>query len=175
MTGVGFGGGMLLMGWGCAQRSAAQPWQVLTDPEARLLEAMTEQIIPADQDPGAKNAGCIHFIDRQLAGFYNTHVDTYRRGLIGVDQSSQLSYGKTFLACAWDEQTEVMKDLESGKAQGAIWQEISSRQFFNLVRDHTMQAFYGSPRHGGNKHYISYRMMGLDYPQIVGQNRYRDI
>ena len=35
-----------------------------------------------------------------------------------------------------------------------------------------MQGFYGSPRHGGNKDYASYRMLGLDYPNIIGQNRY---
>jgi gluconate 2-dehydrogenase gamma chain len=31
--------------------------------------------------------------------------------------------------------------------------------------------FYGSPRHGGNKDYISYRMLGLDYPLIIGRNK----
>ena len=35
-----------------------------------------------------------------------------------------------------------------------------------------MQGFYGSPRHGGNKDYVSYRMLGLEYPDIIGQNRY---
>jgi len=34
-----------------------------------------------------------------------------------------------------------------------------------------MQGFYGNPRHGGNRDYASYRMLGLDYPQLVGQDR----
>jgi len=36
-----------------------------------------------------------------------------------------------------------------------------------------MQGFYGSPRHGGNKNNVSYKMMRLDYPVIIGQNRYK--
>ena len=68
-----------------------------------------------------------------------------------------------------------MKSMEEGTAEGTIWQDVSSRDFFRLVRDHTMQGFYGSPRHGGNRDYVSYKMLGLDYPQIVGRNRYRDV
>ena len=37
-------------------------------------------------------------------------------------------------------------------------------KFFELVRDHSMQAYYGSPIHGGNRNKISYKMMKLDYP-----------
>jgi gluconate 2-dehydrogenase gamma chain len=40
------------------------------------------------------------------------------------------------------------------------------------VLDHTRQGFYGSPRHGGNRDYASYRMLGLAYPNLIGQNRY---
>jgi gluconate 2-dehydrogenase gamma chain len=36
-----------------------------------------------------------------------------------------------------------------------------------------MQGFYGSPRHGGNRDYLSYRMLGIDYPQVIGRNRPR--
>jgi gluconate 2-dehydrogenase gamma chain len=41
-----------------------------------------------------------------------------------------------------------------------------------LAVDRTMQGFYGAPRHGGNKDYASFKMMKLDYPLLVGQNRY---
>ena len=36
----------------------------------------------------------------------------------------------------------------------------------------TMQVFYGAPRHGGNKNFMSYKMLGLDMPVVTGQNRY---
>jgi gluconate 2-dehydrogenase gamma chain len=42
-----------------------------------------------------------------------------------------------------------------------------------MLRNHVMQAYYGSPRHGGNPGYASYKMLGIDYPPLIGQNRYR--
>ncbi len=157
--------------WACGGKPGR--WRVLSDPEALLVDALAEQIIPRDQDPGARDAGVLNFIDKQLAGHHRKCQPDYHAGLIGVDESSQALFGRPFLGLKWDEQTQVLKVLESGKAPGKTWQSRSSADFFAMVRDHTMQGFYGSPRHGGNRGYVSYRMLGLDYPPIVGQNRYR--
>jgi gluconate 2-dehydrogenase gamma chain len=37
------------------------------------------------------------------------------------------------------------------------------------VCDHCMQGYYGSPRHGGNRDFASWKMLGLPYPQVVGR------
>jgi gluconate 2-dehydrogenase gamma chain len=58
--------------------------------------------------------------------------------------------------------------------EGKLWEKGLDRQFFRLIHDHAMQGFYGSPRHGGNKNNVSYKMMRLDYPVIIGQNRYNN-
>jgi gluconate 2-dehydrogenase gamma chain len=39
-----------------------------TDHEWRTVEAATARIIPTDHHPGAREAGCVRFIDRMLAG-----------------------------------------------------------------------------------------------------------
>jgi Zn-dependent alcohol dehydrogenase len=39
------------------------PWRFFTEAEARLVDAIAEQIVPADRDPGAIQAGATHFID----------------------------------------------------------------------------------------------------------------
>ena len=152
---------------------AASRWRFLTPAEAELVDALCEQIIPGDEDPGAHEAGVVNFIDKQLAGFYRKHQAEYRRGLAGVDESSQSLFGKRFIELEWTQQTQVMQALEAGKALGETWKQQSARSFFSLIRNHTMQGFYGSPRHGGNRNYVSYKMLDLDYPQIIGQNRYR--
>ena len=36
-----------------------------------------------------------------------------------------------------------------------------SSPFFQMVVDHTMQGFYGSPEHGGNKDEASWKMLGI--------------
>jgi gluconate 2-dehydrogenase gamma chain len=152
---------------------ASLQWRFFTDTEARLVGAIVEQIIPTDQDPGARDAGVVNYIDKQLAGFFRNHAETYRQCLIGVQQTSQALFKNDFETLAWDDQTAVLKALESGQVKEDAWKNQSSRNFFEMVRQHTMQGFYGSPRHGGNKGFASFKMIGLDVPPIVGQNRYR--
>ena len=146
-------------------------WRFFTQEEALLVDAVAEQIIPADQDPGAHDTGVVHFIDRQLVGHYEPYQAIYRQGLVGLQETSRARFGQPFLKLSWEQQTEVLRALESGTAAGETWQTQSSREFFRLIRDHSMQGFYGSPRHGGNRNYASYRMLGLDYPQIIGRQR----
>ena len=153
-------------------RAPEGPWRVLTPEEARLVEAVSEQIIPADRDPGAKEAGVVHFIDRQLDGPYRRFAEKYRKGLACLAQTSQAMFGKPFEALSWPDQTRLLQALEANKAPKGLWEKPSASEFFSLLRDHTMQGFYGSPRHGGNRNYASYKMMGLEYPRIIGQNRY---
>jgi gluconate 2-dehydrogenase gamma chain len=148
-------------------------WRFFTDIEAVLVDAISEQIIPADEDPGAHDAGVVRFIDWQLASTYRRYQADYREGLRGVDQASLSEFVKIFHELDWDQQTRLLRKLESDQAQGEIWKRRSASGFFRLVRNHAMQGFYGSPRHGGNRNYASYKMLGLDYPQYIGQNRYR--
>lgn len=163
-------GGMILTP---ACTSSGGRWRFLSDAEAVVVEAIAEQIIPADQDPGAKDAGVVSYIDRQLASVFDEHQQAYRRGVAGVQQISNIMFRGDFESLPWARQTEVLRALERGEAPGSIWQTESARSFFELVRDHTMQGFYGSPRHGGNRGLVSFRMIGMDYPRIVGQNRYK--
>jgi len=148
------------------------PWLVLTPAEASLVDAVSEQIIPADRDPGAKEAGVVHFIDRQLDGHYKRFADKYHKGLACIVQTAKAMFGKPFEELSWPDQTRLLQAMESGKVPKDIWSDPSSRDFFGMLRDHTMQGFYGSPRHGGNKNYASYKMLGLEYPRVIGQNRY---
>ena len=166
---AGVGGAFLLP----ARGADLAAWRFLTAEEARLVDAISEQIIPADQDPGARDAGVVNFIDKQLAGRLRRHQQTYRDGLAGVDETGRAMFGRGFVALTAEQQIEVLKAVESGKASGAVWRRQSSSSFFRLIRDHTMAGFYGGPQHGGNRGYASYKMLGLDYPQIIGQNRYR--
>lgn len=168
IAGAGVGSAMLVPA--CAQKPGA--WRFFTDAEALVVEAITEQIIPADDVPGAKEANVINFIDKQLASVFAKHQEVYRLGIAGVQQTSNLMHGGNFETRSWEQQTEILKTLEAGEAQGETWQSMSPQKFFELIRDHAMQGFYGSPRHGGNRRFASFKMLGLDYPRIVGQNRY---
>lgn len=46
----------------------------LLEPEIRFLEAAVEHLIPTDElGPGARDAGVVVYIDRQLAGTWGVH------------------------------------------------------------------------------------------------------
>src|SRR5512140_1592115 len=72
------------------------PWRFFSLAEARTLEAVCEQIVPADTDPGALQAGVAHYIDRQLMGFLRQHRDLYRQGLAALDETSRARHGTDF-------------------------------------------------------------------------------
>jgi gluconate 2-dehydrogenase gamma chain len=154
-------------------RSVPSRYHFFTDGEAALLIEICEQIIPGDDAPGATQTGAIRYIDRQLVGVFRRHQQTYRRGLESIRQTCLRKYGSTFESLPVNAKIEVLRTIEAGQAPEDLWGKPSPSAFFNLVLAHTMQSFYGSPRHGGNRDYASYRMLGLDYPAVVGRNRPR--
>ncbi len=168
-TAVGVGGAALVGHLGPAP---AGKWRFFDDAQARLVEAVSEQIIPADRDPGAKEAGVVNYIDRVLAGPHQRYQEKYRHGLASLQKTSLTQFSKEFEQLAWGDQTKLLQSMESGKVSKELWTGPSASEFFNLLRDHTMQGFYGSPRHGGNRNYVSFKMLGIEYPRVMGQNRY---
>jgi gluconate 2-dehydrogenase gamma chain len=146
---------------------------VFTVEEAECLIALCEQLIPADQDAGATDAGVILFIDRQTHLRFPKDLPTYQKGIAALQATCTEQYGMSFEKLEQATQIETMKRLEQGRLPEAHWEGVSQQSFFNLVLNRTMQGFYGPPRHGGNKDYVSYRMLKLDFPLLVGQNRYR--
>ena len=121
---------------------AAAPLGVLTAEEARIVEALCAQIVPADGDaPGAKEAGVLYYIDRQLAGPLERFAPRYKAGLGAFRHLLELPF---------EAQREALKELK-GEPAG----------FFSLVVEHVMQGYYGDPAHGGNRDEASWKMMGI--------------
>lgn len=147
-------------------------WRFFTEAEAKTVIAFAEQIIPADKDPGATDANIINFIDKQLVGPYTRFQEMYRKGIPAIENSAQKLFQKAFYDLDFEVQTEFMIKMEKGELPEELWKETGQTNFFRLMLDHIMQGFYGSPRHGGNVNYVSYKMMKLDYPHVMGQNRY---
>lgn len=146
---------------GCRTGSIRGNWESLTDAEARTLAALCDQIIPADDFPGATQAGVLTYIDRQLARHYRRHQDAYRDGLSAADSLSRKRLGCSLAEASSGQQFEIATALEK-----------QSPSFFDLVRRHTLEGFYGSPRHGGNRDAVSWRMLGLAEPPVLGRAQY---
>lgn len=166
---LGVGGTALLTRWG---HEGGRPYLTFGADEAADLIAICERIVPRDDTPGATDLGVIHYIDRNLQGALSPHRSTYHRGLAQLQRWCVQEYGMAFAQLSPTEQDALLSQLEHREADPEIWRDPAADTFFALVISHTMQGFYGSPRHGGNRAYGSYRILGLDYPQIIGQNRY---
>ncbi|MFZ1976520.1 MAG: gluconate 2-dehydrogenase subunit 3 family protein [Bacteroidota bacterium] len=142
-----------------------------TGDEIKLAETIADQIIPADNWPGGRDAGVANFIDIQLTGPYRRFQQDYRKGFAGLEMSCANKFHRSFKDLSQETQMIVLQDMESDRLDGEVWKTGFAEYFFELLRSHCLQGYYGSPRHGGNKNYISYKMIGLDEPQIIGENR----
>ncbi|MEL7585323.1 MAG: gluconate 2-dehydrogenase subunit 3 family protein [Prolixibacteraceae bacterium] len=170
---LGLAYGSILLAPGCSISSGTH-YRVFTKPEAGCLIALCEQIIPADHDPGATDAGVINFIDKQTYLRFPDDLKIYRQGIDSLQAFCHAKYGKLFEELEGTTQEGILKEMERNKLPEEYWPEVKQSAFFSLVINRTMQGFYGPPRHGGNKDYVSYRMMKLDYPLLIGQNRYKN-
>ena len=168
------GFGSLLLMPSCLKQTS--PYRFFTPEEATCVIALSEQIIPEDEyGGGATEAGVIHYIDRQLVAVFDYDQVVYQQGLAALQESCLDMYGKRFESLDRETRINTMQMMETGEMPEECWGELEPGRFFSLVISHTMQGFYGAPRHGGNKNYMSYKMMGLDYPLVVGRNHYKNL
>lgn len=152
------------------------PYGFFTPEEAACVIALCEQIIPEDEHGGgATAAGVIHYIDQQLRAVFHYDQVMYQQGVAAIQASSLELHGKRFENLDFDTQHGFLLKLESGELPEEHWGDLDQRRFFSRVISHTMQGFYGAPRHGGNRNYMSYQMMGLDFPLVVGRNHYKHL
>lgn len=125
------------------------------DPHQRAtLEAATERIIPADRDPGAKQAGVIDYIEKTLSGYEAEHAPLYASGVQNLDRLAREKFAsERFVSLRPGQQDEILADLEKQRSA-----------FFSVLIEHTMQGFYGDPRHGGNRDRVGWKVIGFPGP-----------
>jgi len=168
----------------------------LTLQEARTIGAVFDRMIPADAlSIGASEAGCVEFLDSQLAGdfgkgtstyrggpfeqgtaqqgpqFRQTPAQRYRMGLIGLDAYAAKQHGKPFVDLNAGQQDGVIADLEAGKV--AI-EGTDSKAFFELMLKNAREGFFSDPMYGGNKGMAGWKMLGFpgaryDYRDQIGK------
>jgi gluconate 2-dehydrogenase gamma chain len=142
---------------GC-RTAAPAAWRYLTPEDARTVDAICEQLIPRDQDPGAHDAGVVNYIDTQLATRFRRYRKAYREGIAAVDTASRTKFQTPFTGLTPEQQIEILQHIEE-----------NAKPFFDLILTHTRQGFYGDPRHGGNRNRASWKMVGLAFPQVRGR------
>jgi gluconate 2-dehydrogenase gamma chain len=118
------------------------------------IEAATGRIIPKDRNPGAIEAGVIDYIENTLGGYDAEYLSLYIDGIRELDSLAREKFGaQGFSSLEPAKQDEVLAYLEENESP-----------FFAHLLEHTMQGFYGDPRHGGNRDRVSWKMIGFPGP-----------
>lgn len=126
----------------------------------RLVSRLADMIIPADETPGALEAGVPEFIDFMVAnrvpvsdrGDIRSTQDAIERGSLEqtkfvdglgwIDARSFSEFGHEFVACSPEQQTELLEEL-AYKDKFKPTTE-AGQEFFRLIRDYTVVGYYTS-------------------------------
>lgn len=134
--------------------------------DAATIAAFTERLMPSAPDkPGARDADVLNYIDLALAGAYAEMQDFYRRGLASLDAHCRGAYKESFIHLTPEKQDEVITALEAGNATGFSWP--SAREFFSILRTHTMEGMFADPLYGGNRNFAGWRLVGFPGAQAI--------
>jgi gluconate 2-dehydrogenase gamma chain len=159
-----------------------------TAAERAFVAAAIEQLIPdGDDGLGARSAGVVFFIDRQLAGPFGradtwymrapfehgtkqqgyqsklTPAGLYRTAIRDVDAHCKRAYGgKTFAELADAEQNKLLHSLEKGELKLA---EADAKDFFAMLWQNTQEGFLADPMYGGNRNFAGWRLIGFPGPR----------
>lgn len=141
-------------------------YENLSADEAELLEAIADQLIPADNlGPGALAAGAVVYIDRALGGALSDSREAYRGGLAAFERYCRASRGAPFRELSHVDQVSALIDVETGAATGARTGFAgSSGAFFGMVRSHVLQGTFGDPYYGGNRDFVGWDL--IKYPGV---------
>ena len=127
-------------------------FRYLTAADAHEIEALVAQIIPSDATPGAREAGCIHFIDRALETFDHEQRELYRDGLAAAQKKRVELFP----------QSRTLAGLEGSQAIELL-KAIEQTEFFKLLRTHTIMGFLAAPEWGGNQGMVGWAHIGLEH------------
>jgi gluconate 2-dehydrogenase gamma chain len=136
---------------GVAQSGAPGKLEFFSAEQAAAVEAVTAQIIPSDETPGAREARTVHFIDRALATFERDKQAAYAEGLLDLEAKARDVSGGSgkFSSLTSAQQIQALTAIEK-------------TPFFALVRMHTVVGFFANPEYGGNESKIGWKLMGFE-------------
>lgn len=138
-----------------AKAGTPPEFDVLTPEQAVEIDAITAQIIPTDDMPGAHEAGVVYFIDRALQTFASNQKDAVAGGLAQVQaKTKELFPGiERFSAASSNQRIAVLKAIENTPA-------------FGLFRFATVVGFFCDPSRGGNRGEVGWKLIGFDSSHV---------
>ena len=149
-----------------AKATPPPKFEFFTAEEATEIEAIAARIIPTDDTPGAREAGVVYFIDRGLTTFWADNQETYREGLPGLQArvSEMFPSVSKFSGLAAEQQDAVLHSFDENiDAPRRAFRALPGAQnFFETLRQHTINGFLIDPDFGGNHDGVGWRVIGRE-------------
>ena len=130
--------------------------QTFTDAEFAIVSALTERILPRDEDPGAIDANVPVYIDRMLQSpdLHQMRED-FVGGIAAIDKRARARFQKGFAEAAPAEQDELVSMFKDSAP------DSGEAKFYELLITLTLEGFLGDPSYGGNKDYVGWALVGF--------------
>jgi gluconate 2-dehydrogenase gamma chain len=137
--------------------------RVLGPREWKTLDAVVARILPSDDGPGAREAGVVGFIDRQLASgplapLAPVVVELARR----IELHARKAHGRSY-----DELSAAEQDAIVGKLSRAeLSTSLPERQLYEALHGLTLEGFLSDPNHGGNVDQVGWKFVDFAEPTL---------
>ena len=160
---------------------------VLSEAERRTLGALYDRLLPADEyGPSATEAGCLEFIDSQLAGHYGagkalylegpirpeselqlmgtaqflaSPLERYRSGLAALEAYAQRVDGQHLADLPAERIDALLGEMEAGRLD--LGPAINSKGLFELLLQNVREGYLADPMYGGNRNMAGWKMIGF--------------
>jgi hypothetical protein len=136
---------LLAVGRAVHKRVRAGTLRALDPHQNETVATIAELIIPKTDTPGAREAGVPAFIDVMFAEWGDDDQrKVFTAGLANVDERSRALFGKDFIACSPELQTQILTDLDAELARLRDTKADTSRNFFQGMKWLTLTGYYTS-------------------------------
>ena len=131
----------------------------MTELQLQTFRAVLDCVIPADEFPGAWEAGVGNYLERQFAGDLAHQLELYCAGLDGLEAEANARFNEHFARLKSSQQNAIIERVESGEVISS-W-KVDPRQFFKLLVETAAEGYYSDPEQGGNFDAVSWTMTGF--------------
>jgi gluconate 2-dehydrogenase gamma chain len=130
-----------------------QPYEFFTDEQARDFDAISAQIVPTDDTPGAREAHVVRFVDRYFASAFKVAQPAFRNDfkLLADAVAEKTPGNRSFAALNDADQIALLTAFEKANPVS-----------FSHFRGSTMLGMFSDPMHGGNFNKVGWKLIGFE-------------
>jgi gluconate 2-dehydrogenase gamma chain len=137
--------------------------RVLGPREWKTIDAIVQRILPSDDGPGAREAGVIAFIDRQLASpplspLAPVVVELAKQ----IELHAQKAHGRAYTELSAADQDAMVAKL----SRAELSLSLPERPLYDALHSLTLEGFLSDPNHGGNADQVGWKYVDFAEPTL---------